>query len=145
MLPEINGIPKVRQYSTIDVHAFKKDVKNTLTSVLPPSVQQLNSALRSVLDHHAPLAVRHTSRDHPSPWYKAVGTVLRQAKRERRKAERKWRSTLLQVDKQIFQIARCRVTNIVKRAKTNYRQSKNANCTTLKQLYHGDNFPLAAF
>ena len=61
--------------------------------------QQLNDELRS-------LAGRS------SPWYAGVSQELRSAKRQRRRAERRWLKTGLTVDKQIYGAAKRAVTNL---------------------------------
>ena len=64
----------------------------------------------TLLDKHAP----------------GVSQELRSAKRQRRRAERRWLKTGLTVDKQIYGAAKRAVTNIVHEAKSDYFSSQIA-------------------
>ena len=91
--------------------------------------------MKNTLDKHAPVTKRRT-RDRPTTlWYSAIGPELREAKRLRRKAERKWRKTGLAIDRQRFQYLRNRVTDIVHKAKSAFFSSKIIDCTSSKELF----------
>ena len=131
------NVPKtyreVRRLADIDMQAFKADVVKDMPA--EPTADQLFSCLRATLDKHAPPSRRLVSTRPSSPWYSAVGPELLEAKKERRRAERQWRSTRLIVHWQIFQAARNCVTNIVDSAKSAFFSCKIAACTTAKQLF----------
>ena len=61
--------------------------------------EEYNLVLTSILDKHAPAKERTITLKTESPWYTEE---IRIAKRERRKAERRWRSSgKLEVHKQL--------------------------------------------
>ena len=65
------------------------------SSELDMLVRDYNASLSSIMDHHAPLETK-TVRARPQvPWYNADTA---EAKRRRRKAERRWRKTRLLED-----------------------------------------------
>ena len=73
-----------------------------------------NKTLLAVLDKHAPVKTR-TIVMHPQvPRYK---DEIRQAKRERRKAERRWRLSKLDSDLAVFKVKRNAVNNLMNKAR----------------------------
>jgi len=77
-----------------------------------------------------------SSKRRSSPWYASVSQELRSAKRQRRRAERKWLKTSLTVDKQIYGADKRAVTNIVHKANSDYFSSQIAqsNCSKVRCL-----------
>ena len=73
---------------------------------------QLDSVLRSLLDKHAPMNNCKVSDKKCAPWYDNISDTLRAAKTSRRKAERRWRSSGLTVDKGIYDSTKKAVTTI---------------------------------
>lgn len=96
---------EVRNLVSIDTTDFKANVETSLAST-HPTARQLNAVLRSVLDQHAPAKCCEVSAHPPSLQYSAVGPQLLEAKRERRRAKRKWSASNLHVHRQIFQVAK---------------------------------------
>ncbi|XP_076449509.1 uncharacterized protein LOC143285944 [Babylonia areolata] len=126
----------VRDIKAIDRDSFKADVQDMLDDLGPDlSAQQLDDGLRGLLDRHAPATEKRVPSGHTSPWYTAVSDVLRDAKKERRRAERKWRKSGLTVDSQIFLTAKQLVTDIVQNAKEEYWSSKIKASTSVKNLF----------
>ena len=79
------------------------------------------SVLRELLDKHAPVKTRSV-RLHPnSPWFT---DSLRELKREKHRYERKFRSTNLEVHRQIYKHACQAYTNALNTAKTTYYKEK---------------------
>lgn len=77
--------------SAIDITRFKSDLQALLCSSPFLTADQLDQLLKGLLDQHAPATSRKSvPRRSPSPWLPAVAPELRAAKRERRKAERRW-------------------------------------------------------
>ena len=128
---------EVRKLKAIDLDDFKSD----LVSSLPcePSALQLTSTLRATLDKHAPVSKRLVSNRPTCEWHNTVGPELKEAKQERRRAERRWRRTGLTVDREIFQKARNKVTDIVHEAKSLFYSAKILACSTAKQLFTATN------
>lgn len=60
---------------------------------------QYDSALKSLLDKHAPLCTKIVSQRRKAPWY---NDVIRRNKAERRKLERRWRKSKLTIDRDLF-------------------------------------------
>ena len=74
---------------------------------------QIDCALRAVLDRHAPVTRRKVGSRRSAPWYATVREKLRDAKKQRRSAEKKWLSSGFVVFKQIYSAAKKRVTQII--------------------------------
>jgi len=79
---------------------FSVDIANGITPSM--SLPDLNRHLSEVLDKHAPVCQRKVHQRRPSPWYSSVADQLRESKRERRRAERRWRSSRLSIHKQLY-------------------------------------------
>ena len=62
--------------------------------------------------------------------------MLKVAKIERRKAEKHWLTSGLTVHKEIYVVSKKKVSKIVHNAKLAYLNSKIADCTNCKQLFH---------
>ena len=69
------------------------------------------------MDKHAPLQTRTIVSRPRVPWY---NDEIRQAKRDRRKAEKKWRRTKLHSDLIEFEIKRNTVTNLLYKARREF-------------------------
>ena len=81
---------QVCRLASLDMAAFKISLQAGMPS--EPKADELFHVLRSTLDKHAPVARRLVSDRPHSPWYNSVGPELFKAKRERRKAEKRWRT-----------------------------------------------------
>ena len=81
---------EVRNIKGINRDDFRKDVAAMVDSQPELTALQLNEELRSLLDKHAPAARRRVPAGRSSPWYASVSEELSSAKRQRRRAERKW-------------------------------------------------------
>ena len=77
---------------------------NTALDIL---VYQYENLLRSLLDRHAPIKRRVFTVRPSAPWY---STEISQNKHIRTKLERKWRSTLLPSDRELY-VHQCSVVN----------------------------------
>ena len=121
-----------RSISSIDTKVFSSDIFTISEFHQPPSdvhsaIATYNTHLSSLLDQHAPLKKRIETIRPNSKWYT---TEIRQAKQQRRSAERKWRTSKLEVHLQIFK-DKCRnVNTLIRQAKCNYYTNlikENAN------------------
>jgi hypothetical protein len=99
-------------------------------------MDQLDTTLRTVLDRHAPVARREVRAGRLEPWYADVKAELKEAKRDRRQAEKKWLRTGLTVFKQIYTAAKKKVTSIIHKAKSAHLSNKVLSCVTTTQLFH---------
>ena len=73
--------------------------------------------LKRILDRHAPLQVRSVVVRPLVPWFT---NGICEAKRERHKTERRWRTTNLDVDFQRFKRAKNRATYLMNRARSEF-------------------------
>ena len=118
----------------MDRDAFRSDL-SAVCPALCPNVETLDSALRTILDRHAPIIRRRQRSDQSAPWYASVRNDLRAAKQHRRQAERKWLKCGLTVFKEIYTAAKRKVTRIVCEAKKAFFTSKVSSCESSKQLF----------
>ena len=78
-----------RKLKSIDFNSFKKDIfSSTLCQTPPDNLDRLIDCymLSNVLNKHAPLRTRHVLLRPRVPWF---SMQIRDAKRQRRKAERR--------------------------------------------------------
>lgn len=93
-----------RKYRAIDMDAFRSDIETSISldnvnADVAGEVTAYNSTLKDILEEHAPLISKEIVLRPQSPWYT---DELREAKKDRRKAERKWRKSKLEVFREIF-------------------------------------------
>ncbi|XP_070207942.1 uncharacterized protein [Littorina saxatilis] len=130
----------VRDVKAIDRDAFKADITAMLQELSPDvTAQQLEDGLRRLLDKHASATERRVPSGRTSPWYSAISGQLRQAKRDRRRAERRWQKSKLTVDEKIFWTAKEAVVELVQRAKEDYWSSKIESSASTKALFSTSN------
>ena len=125
-----------RNIGAIDIHDFRTDGHNLLGSATQSDstypLGVYNTCLRQLLDRHAPL-VTHTVTDRVSaPW---MTLEIKQAKVQRRLAERKWRESGLAVHREIYVKQRNLVSNMISKAKKDYLCHKIVNCGSSRELF----------
>ncbi|GFN85215.1 hypothetical protein PoB_001172100 [Plakobranchus ocellatus] len=103
-------------------------LKNCLSTTTVENADHLNQAMKTAIDHCAPVRTRTIPARPISPWF-------REAKRLRRQAERKWRKTKLQVHRDIFTHHRDRVNSIVEEKKKTYYVNQLQDVTSCKELF----------
>ena len=125
-----------RNIRSVDMYAFRTDLRNVLEcatqseSADPLSVY--NTCLRQALDHHAPLVTRTVTDCTSAPW---MTLEVKQAKVERRIAERKWRQSGLTVHRDIYAKQRNVESNLISKAKKYYICEKNIDCDSSRELF----------
>ena len=121
-----------RDQLNADFSALSSLNMNNLT--VDSLINTYNDTLRFTLDQHAPLATRSV-KDRPSaPW---LTTEVRNARRERRRAERRWRKTKLSVHEQVYIDARNETIKHITAAKKEYYASKiDSDGFSTKQLFN---------
>ena len=77
-----------RNIRAIDTAAFRDDLCMLVSPELCPSIDDVNSTLRSLLEKHAPLRRRRVRADRLEPWYRDVKDELEVAREHKRWAER---------------------------------------------------------
>ena len=97
---------EARNVKGINRDDFRKVVAAMVDTQPELTALRLNEELRSLLDKLAPAARRTVPAGWSFPWSASVSGELRSAKRQRRRAERKWLKTGLTVDKQIYSAAK---------------------------------------
>ena len=112
-------------YTWVKRSSFNDDLKqsnllSTSTFDLTGLIEKYENTLTETLERHAPLKRRVITLHPSAPWYHGR---ISNAKRKRRKLERRWRSPRLCVDRQIY-VDQCRVVNkMLKDAKASYYSS----------------------
>lgn len=124
----------VRKLRSMDRDAFRQDLR-VISPDTCPTIETLNAQLGAVLDRHAPVTRKEVKPNRSDPWYAEVKDELREAKRQRRVAERKWLQTGLTVFKEIFAKTKRHVTHVIQKAKTTFYSFKIADCESSKQLF----------
>ena len=121
-----------RNIRSIDMHVFRTDLRNVLESTtqsdLADPLSVYNTCLLQVLDHHAPLVTRTVTDRTSAPW---MTLEVKQAKVERRIAERKWRQSGLTVHKEIYAKQRSLVSNLIRKAKEKVISVKKLSTVTV--------------
>ena len=87
------------------------------SSQLDMLVRDYNASLSSIMDHHVPLKTKTVRATPQVSWYNAD---IAEAKRRRRKAERRWRKTKLAEDLETFKRLKNHVTFISTKARRNF-------------------------
>ena len=127
-----------RNIKNINTEAFTEDINNSELITNPATdihslVDQYNTTLASILDSHAPVQTKVIQVRHRPPW---ITEAILDAKRARRRAERKWKSSRLHVDMDILQVARKLVNKLCKTEKREYYKDKiKKNAGDQRELY----------
>lgn len=94
--PKVIQSIKSRNIKNINLDAFRHDVAKSLANLPNVNIKSYDAVLKNVLDTHAPLMIRLVTQRPYSPW---LTTDVKEAKRQMRKAEKKWRRTLKTTDR----------------------------------------------
>ena len=134
------GKPRLRRRTIttrktdIDDENSGADVRRLVESIQGSTdrVQTFTDTMCELLNLHAPFKQR-TVTDRPSaPW---MTLDIKQAKIERRQAERRWRSTKLKIHEDIFRRCNNSVKSLIRSAKFSYYNGKISECCTSKALF----------
>ena len=112
-----------RKIKSINMNAVVKDIHDSLLvgdyseQPLDQLVSIYQTELSALLNKHAPLKTRTFTTRPQAEWYTAD---IRQAKQLRRRAERLWRKTRLNIHHDIFMERRGDVNNLIRKTKTDY-------------------------
>ena len=127
-----------RKLKAINMESLNKELSTTGLCQAPPNdleelVNCYNETLRSVLDKHAPLTTKTIVERARVPWF---NEEIREARRQRRKAEKKWRASKLDSDFVIFKIKRNAATRLMSKARKEfYTDFINENSGNQKKLF----------
>ena len=136
-IPVVREI-EYRKIRAINVDHFRSDLKCHLSNCdFTDDTKNLcdvyNAVIKEVVDQHAPLRKRKLAVRDRSPW---ISDEIQLARRNRRKAERKWRATRLTIHRDIYKEQRHHVTELIKRSKTEYySQLVDENSSDQKALF----------
>ena len=136
------------------MNSFQSDLAATDLCRNPPETLEdldtcYNSTLKVVLDKHAPLITRSIKKRPRVPWF---NEEIKMAKRERRKAEKRWRRTKLYTYLAAFKVKRNATTALMNKARrefyTNFIEEKSkdqkklfAACNSLLNRGSADPLP----
>ena len=117
-----------RKFRDLNIEQFKQDISfPNLLATLNPSdaVEQYNSSLLQLIDEHIPAKTSFVSLRPNAPWYTEE---IRESKRLRRRAERTWIKTGLEVHRQIYS-EQCRIYyQLIGKAKSEYLTEEITSC-----------------
>ena len=129
--PSQKKLVSYRKLKDIDLDRFKADVEASQLLQAPPNtgvnelVHQYNQSLSNILDNHAPLKTKYVTDRTDTPWY---NEEVLEAKREKRRAERRYLKNRLTVNLEILRQARSRVNALCKKAKSEFYRQKIEDC-----------------
>ena len=112
-----------RKLKSINIDAFKEDIcKSDLAQYINDAdidkfVSKFNNTLRTIRDSHAPVKTKSIINRPYAPW---IYEEIRNAKRQRRKAERTWRASKLPSDLHVFKAKRNFVAFLMNKARHKY-------------------------
>ena len=103
-----------------------EDIKNSVLIEEPPSelddlVECFDSTLSNIFNSHAPVTEKEVVLRPLAPWY---NEHIRQAKRERRRLERAFRHSNLEIDKEMFLNQQKLVNDLCSKYKQSYYNNK---------------------
>lgn len=130
-----------RNIKAVRLPDFHADVKRFADSIDADAdcdglVGRYNEELLRILDQHAPQVTRRV-RDRPSaPW---MSDDVREARRKRRRAERRWRRTRLTVHRDIFVKERAAVRACIQSAKEQFYCGKIDTSSSCRVLFSMSN------
>ena len=119
------AVKQLRDFRGLDVVRLETDLSSRLASIdttldVNTMVGQYEHAVLSTIDLHAPVTVRMKACRRKEPCY---NDDIHQARALRRANEKRWRTTKLEVHRQIFVEHRTAVNNMIKRAKRAHYES----------------------
>ena len=128
-----------RNVAAINMDALRKDLsnsslcKNIESLDLNDLVDCYNKTLESVLNHHAPLKTKIVTTRPVVAWF---NEEVKSAKRQRRKAERRWRRTRSYSDLKAYKMQKNYTILVMNRArKSFYTDFISDNSTDQRQLF----------
>ena len=131
-------IKKCRNLRDVDLDKMVSDLENSDLILNPPQdldslVSCYNHTLRKIFDTHAPVTEKEIVLRPRSPWY---DESIMQAKRERRKAERLFRKSKTEINKEMFKSKQKLANDLVSKNKQLYYNDKIKNAgNDFKELF----------
>ena len=128
----------IRKIKNIDTAALSNELAaSDLCTNTPDDLNDLvhcyNTTLASALNRHAPLVTRSIPVRPLVPWF---NNDIKEVRKERRKAERRWRRTGLLSDLRRYKVLRNKTNNLMTEARrVFYRELIDENCGDQKRLF----------
>ena len=133
-----NKTTKCRRWKSLDLDAFKSDLSTSdIHSILESNsmsdaVRTYDTILHNLIDKHAPEYDRTFKSRHNTPWY---NSTVRDAKRLRRKLERRWRKTRSEPDREAYRYQCQVVRDELVKAKSEHYHNKLSEADNHKDVY----------
>ena len=126
-----------RDIKNIDSKKFSEDIAADFELLpketdLKGKIMNYNTVMTKAIKKHAPLKTREIKVVPQAPWFDEEYAVLR---RQRRKAEKKYKKTGLQCDKELYNTLRKRSTSLAKDKKKTFISNKLASIDSNKNLF----------
>ena len=130
----IKKVTKIRKIRDINLSDFGTTLRQNLGECQQPDqlADDYNTALRDALDTHAPERTSVKTERKRCPW---ITTDVIRKRQLRRRAERKWRKTGSQVDKENYKHSIREVKHSIINAKKEHYSTIISECTTTKALF----------
>ena len=122
--PPAKILKTCRPTKSLDVTKLQRDVADAFSQIHLPThdlVSLYNDVLKGIYDTVAPIQTRWIRHRPQAPWY---DDNLRQAKRDKRRLERKFRKSGLTVDKQQFELKCSEYNSLLENSKRNFFKSR---------------------
>ena len=124
-------IIEYRRLKAIDIDAFCHDIAVSSLVTNPANdleelVCQYNNVLIDILNKHAPTIKRKVILRPNAPWH---NDNIRESRKIRRKLERRYRKSGLEIDKQVFRKQCDIVNNMCHMAKVDYNRDRILDCS----------------
>ena len=140
-----------RKWKSVNIENLNRELKESELCKNPPEdldnlVACYQETLKTALDKHAPLRTKTVNARSCVPWF---NDKIREAKRHRRKAEKKWRTSKLDIDFVVFKRKRNEATNLMKQARREFyanlieenKDNQGKLFKICKQLFNHSNVP----
>jgi len=136
---------RYRKLKSIDVSSLRKDIRRSEKlsvddGTISQLVQNYTDGITELIERHAPMCQRTITLRPNAPWY---CDSLRQAKWERRRLERRWRTHELEIHRQLYR-AQCTIVNnlLIKTRQDYYQEKLITSGSDQKAIYKTANFLL---
>ena len=136
------GCVSFRKLRSVDRDAFMDEIRNSklfrMDTDDPDEFAALfDNILGFLLNRHAPVKHKNTTNRSCVPW---MNDEIKLAKRQRRKAERKWRASKAHIDLLSYRTMRNRVTFLSNKARSDYYTTfMTENSTDQRRLFRARN------
>lgn len=126
----VNKCIAFRNYKNLNIENIRNEVNeiySTLNNDLPINnlVYNYNTSMQTLHEKHFPLIEKTIKIQEENPWYDTSISLLR---KERRKAERKWRTTRTEASRKMYIESRSDVVKAVDHKKKEYFRSTVKEC-----------------